>query len=187
MFNQQWASIHSSPPWQDTDTPVIVENTYGKGRVIYSAADIETIPASANEALLRHLLFDRLLDGNSFFTCDAHPSVWAEVYRHPEERHYRICLLNHQEQLPAIPVEKISFKLYPVKGETFTGLTIGSYKEAHPYSIDEHGCLTATLERLADLTMIHVTYNKNKSTADLSSENLFWQKSTSCDTSGRSA
>ena len=38
MCNQRWASIHSSPPWQDTDTPVIVENSYGKGRVIYSAA-----------------------------------------------------------------------------------------------------------------------------------------------------
>jgi sugar phosphate isomerase/epimerase len=165
MFNLQWASIHSSPPWQDTDTPVIVENSYGKGRVIYSAADIETIPAGANEALLKHLLVDRLLDDGVFFTCDAHPSVWSEVYHHPEDGHYRICLLNHQEQLPAIPVEKISFKLCPVKGEAFTGLAIGPQKEAHPYSVDEHGCLTATLERLTNLTMLHVTYNK-KSMSD---------------------
>jgi hypothetical protein len=70
------------------------------------------------------------------------------------------CLLNHQEQLPAIPVEKISFKLCPVKGETFAGLTIGPQQEAHPYSIDEHGCLTATLERLTDLTMFHAAYDK---------------------------
>jgi len=157
VFDQRWASIHSSPPWQDTDTPAIVENTFDKGRVIYSAADIETVPSRANEALLRHLLVDRLLDGKSFFTCDAHPCVWSEVYRHPEEGYYRVCLLNHQGQLPVVPLGAITFTLRPAPREVFTGLTIGPRKEAHPHSIDEHGCLTATLDRLTDLTMLLVT------------------------------
>ena len=81
MFNQRWASIHSSPPWQDTDTPVI-------------------------------------------------------------------------------PLEAVTFALRSAPGEVFTDLTVGPQKEAHPYSIDEHGCLTATLERLTDLTMFHAAYDK---------------------------
>jgi hypothetical protein len=163
IFDQQWASIHSSPPWQDTDMPAIVENTHGKGRVIYSAADIETIPSTANEALLQHLLVERLLDDRLFFSCAAHPCVWAEVYRHPEHRHYRICLLNHPEQLPPIPLEDIMFTLRPAPGESFTGLTVGPQREDLPYAIDECGGLTATLDRLKDLTMLFVNYDATTS------------------------
>jgi hypothetical protein len=158
MFSQRWASIHSSPPWQDTDAPVIVENSFGKGRVIYSAADIETIPSSANERLLKHLLIDRLLEDKSFFTCDGHPCVWAEVYRHPEEKLYRVCLFNHQQDLPAIPLEAVTFTLRPAPGERFTSLTVHPQKMPHPYLLDEHGCLTATLPRLTGLAMLLATY-----------------------------
>ena len=47
-------------------------------------------------------------------------------------------------------------------GEVFTGLTVGPRRKAHPYSIEEQGCLTATLEYLTDLTMLHVNYKKAK-------------------------
>src|SRR5690606_33286539 len=33
VAGKDWASIHSSPPWQQVDAPTIVEHTFGKGRV----------------------------------------------------------------------------------------------------------------------------------------------------------
>jgi hypothetical protein len=158
IFNQRWASIHSSPPWQETDAPVIVEHRFGKGRVIYSAADIEAIPSEANETLLKHLLVDRLLAGPRRFTCAAHPCVWAEVYHHPAEQCYRIGLLNHQEQLPAIPVAEVTFTLRPAQGELFTALTTGPTKTPCPYTIDADGSLTATVRDLHTLAIFCVSY-----------------------------
>ena len=37
-----FASIHSSPPWEDLDNPTIVEHNFGQGRSVYCAVPIET-------------------------------------------------------------------------------------------------------------------------------------------------
>lgn len=39
--DENWASIHASPPWEDTDQPLIVRHQFGNGQVIYSGADFE--------------------------------------------------------------------------------------------------------------------------------------------------
>lgn len=36
-----FVSIHSCPPWQSTDYPALIECEYGKGRVIWCAAELE--------------------------------------------------------------------------------------------------------------------------------------------------
>ena len=37
-----FASIHSSPPWQDVENPTIVEHCFGTGKCVYSVVPIET-------------------------------------------------------------------------------------------------------------------------------------------------
>lgn len=39
--NTQFASIHSNPPWKETETPAILQTKFGKGKVIWSTAFIE--------------------------------------------------------------------------------------------------------------------------------------------------
>lgn len=39
--NYRYASIHSCPPWQNTRYPAYIEKAYGKGKVIWCAAEIE--------------------------------------------------------------------------------------------------------------------------------------------------
>ena len=48
--DQAWASIHTSPPWEDTAQPAIIEHVFGKGRAIYSVADFERDGASSEPA-----------------------------------------------------------------------------------------------------------------------------------------
>ena len=39
--NTQYASIHSNPPWIETEIPAILQTNFGKGKVIWSAAFLE--------------------------------------------------------------------------------------------------------------------------------------------------
>ena len=40
-YNYHYASIHSCPPWKNTDYPAFIEKAYGKGKVIWCAAELE--------------------------------------------------------------------------------------------------------------------------------------------------
>ncbi len=39
--NLEFASIHSCPPWESTDYPALIVKKYGKGKVIWCAAELE--------------------------------------------------------------------------------------------------------------------------------------------------
>lgn len=96
--DHRFASIHSSPPWEDTEHPTIVRT----GNVIYSASDIEAVDAEANEALFVHLI--RSLLGEPTWSADAHPSVWVNVFDQPEHGRWVASFLNCTADLPAVPV-----------------------------------------------------------------------------------
>ncbi len=157
ISNQNWASIHSSPPWQDTDVPVIVAHPYGEGLVIYSAADIECMPAAANEALLLHLL-RMLAPQEPTFRADAHPGVWAAAYHQPEHRRYVIALLNNQAQLPAIPIAKLTIHLRVPAGGKFTSLAVAPRQTPVPFTTDADGTLHADVRRLKVFQMLLAQY-----------------------------
>lgn len=157
MFDRNWGSIHSSPPWQDTAAPAIVLHDFGAGRCVYSAADLESIAADANEAAMRHLL-DLLLDEPLSFTVHTHPCVWTSVFHQPELRRYRVCFLNCQEQLPPVPIDGIKFSLRPPPECTFTSLAAVPDETPIEFRTDEHGVLHAELARLEVFEMLVCEY-----------------------------
>ncbi len=145
--DRRWASIHSSPPWTDTGLPVVVEHEAGRGRVIYSAADIETVDHWAHErfflALVRRLLGDEV----SFGT-DAHPCVWMNVFRQPEKRRYEIFFLNYQVHEPVIPLVDISFRLRLPAGLRALSLVSAPEMEAVEFICSDSGTVSARLDKL---------------------------------------
>lgn len=59
VADERWASIHSWPPWEDTDEPTIVEHRFGAGRAIYSAFDIEREDADVNDRVFARMRLAR--------------------------------------------------------------------------------------------------------------------------------
>jgi len=159
VFDQQWASIHSSPPWEDTDHPMIVSHQYGKGQVIYAAADIESVNSEVNDRLFLALLHS-LCDEMPSYTAEAHPAVWMNVSHQPEKKALVIGFLNCQAQLPAVPVGRISFALRPLPGTRFTKLLLLPEEAPAVFTVDADGTLHAETGDLRVCRMLKAEYER---------------------------
>jgi len=157
VFDRNWASIHSSPPWEDTDHPVIVSHQFGKGRAIYSAADIESVESEMNDRLLLNLLRS-LLDEPASFSADTHPAVWMNVMHQPENRAFLIGFLNYQSQLPAISIPRVPFALRPPKGKRFRRLLRLPEETPVEFTADADGVLHADAPELQVFQMLKAQY-----------------------------
>jgi len=153
---QDWASIHSSPPWTDTGIPALVSNRFGKGRVIFSAADIETGDGAAHERLFVALMRD-LLPGAPAFEVDTHPSVWVTAFDQRERSRLVLSLLNNSAESPVVP-RRASISMNPPEGNRFTGLTRLPDNKPVSLQIDEDGVLKSDIESFAMYSMFAATY-----------------------------
>jgi hypothetical protein len=157
IFDQNWASIHSSPPWENTSRPVIVENRFGKGRAIYCAADIEAVDSDVNERLLMQLIHS-LIDGPLSYTAQAHPCVWMNVTHQPEKHCFLVGLLNYPAQFPGLPVPDSTFTLQPPAGNRFTGLFQLPSQSSVDYSVDSAGRLCSSPILLKKFLLLKAQY-----------------------------
>lgn len=157
VFHQDWASIHSSPPRTDTDTPVIVETSHGAGKVIYSAADVESIDSAANEAVFMDLL-GRLLDAPLSFSADAHPAVWTNAMRQDDRSRTTLAFLNYQQSLPAVRIAETPFTLRPPDGKRFARLVRLPDGTPMDFDTDADGTLHAVLDDLDVFAMVAAEY-----------------------------
>ncbi|MBN2583767.1 MAG: alpha-L-fucosidase [Planctomycetes bacterium] len=157
LQTQNWSSIHSAPPWRDTDVPAIVANTFGKGRAIYVAADLERIDCGADRRTVLALIRDLLGDGQSA-GAETHPCVWMTVTDQPNKSRLIVGLLNYQMQLPPIPIAETPLALRPPEGKTFCGLKRLPDEDAVEFEIDRSGTLRATAKNLEALAMFAAEY-----------------------------
>lgn len=151
--DQNWASIHSSPRWSDTATPVIVENRFGRGSVIYSAADIEAGTSTAHEPLFVGLIRS-LLDDVPAFEADTHPAVWVTAFDQPESKRTILSFLNYQAELPVLPIADVPFRLRAPANGRFKRLAILPAGTDLPFSLDGAGTLSAVLPQLDAFAML---------------------------------
>lgn len=100
MAGRDFASIHSSPPWDDTIHPAIVVNDFGAGRVVYSCAPIETDPSPAHQAAFLHLL-DHELELNSRLSAVGHPDVWVTGFDQPDRSRVVVSAIRLVDDAPS--------------------------------------------------------------------------------------
>ena len=155
--DHHWASIHSSPRWTDTEAPVIVENRFGRGTVIYCAADIEAGESTAHGPLFVGLIRS-LLDGVPTFESDTHPAVWVTAFDQSEQRRTILSFLNYQDELPVLPIADVPFRLRAPANAQFTRLSILPEGRELPFELDAAGTLRATLPRLGEFAMLSADY-----------------------------
>jgi len=115
VADQRYISLHSSPPWRETDEPVLVQHRFGRGEIIYSAGDIEAQDAPAAGRAFLALI--RCLAGSPWTVeVQAHPCVWVGAFHQAERRRVLLLFANYPPLTPALPVPTVGFTLQPVAG-----------------------------------------------------------------------
>lgn len=155
--DHHWASIHSSPPWSDVDAPTIVENSFGNGRVIYAAADIETVSTEESGRLFTHLVRS-LLGEEATFESRAHPAIWMTGFDQADRRRYVISFLNYQAQFPTIPIAETPFRLRAPQGRKFINLFDPTSGENIEFLQEADGALQACIRNLEIFRMVAAEY-----------------------------
>lgn len=152
-----WAAIHSSPSWQDTDRPTIVENNYGKGRAIYSAADLESGVSEGHDKTFLALIRS-LLGARPSFEADTHPSVWMTVFDQVDKKRQIVSFLNYQSELPVIPIADVHFRLQATEGRRFSRLIALPEETEIACRVSEGGHLEAEIPQLNQFSMVAAEY-----------------------------
>lgn len=115
VVDGRYISLHSSPPWQDTDEILAVSHRYGHGHVIYSGAAIEAIDAPAAERFWQACI-TMLADNPWTVEVDTHPCVWTGVFHQRARRRVLLLFANHPSLEPGLPVPSVRFTLLPIDG-----------------------------------------------------------------------
>jgi hypothetical protein len=97
------ASIHSDPPGVTTDYAAVICRAYGKGRVMWVSAPLETAEQPPHRRVFAQMV--RELAASPFsFEADAPGAVEVTLFHQPDKKRFLVNVVNAQEQLPPIPV-----------------------------------------------------------------------------------
>jgi len=157
--DRRWASIHSFPPWEDTNEPVLVEHPFGEGRFVYSAFDIEGEEADVNDRLFASLVGSLLGDDWSF-QCDTEPSVSVAAFRASASPTVRVSLRNS----PPALVPSVTLRLRPPDGCQFVELEEVPSGRSVAFDAGVDATLHCTIPQLGELTMLIARYESARST-----------------------
>jgi len=117
-----YASILTDPPGITTDYPSVVLNRYGKGKVMYSAGTMEIWEHETHRTVMGKLL--KLLGSRPFsFEIDAPRSVEMTLFEQEDKKRFIIHVLNQQLEMPNIPIDGISVKVW-IGGKTLERLMV---------------------------------------------------------------
>jgi hypothetical protein len=150
-FQQNWASIHTSPPWEDTDEPTIVEHAFGQGRAIYSSLDIERDDADANDRLFASLIV-RLLAEQWTVECDTDPHISLSAFADTTVGGVRVALLNSPQR--AVP--GAALRVRPPDGTVVTAVEQVGAEQPVAFEVQADGAVSMSLNDLGELEVVHV-------------------------------
>ncbi|MEN8227662.1 MAG: alpha-L-fucosidase [Bacteroidota bacterium] len=157
VVDGKFESLHTTPPARDTKQPILVHNKFGKGEVIYSAANIETGTSAAHKSLFGCVI-DLLKDDKWSFEIDTHPAVVTALFDQPERNRVVLSLLNHQAELPPVPITKIPVKLNPPEGVKYKKLVNLPSGEKLKFSVNNDGSVETEIGELHKMVMIAAEY-----------------------------
>tara|TARA_R110002049_G_scaffold262589_2_gene438666 strand:- start:13291 stop:15417 length:2127 start_codon:yes stop_codon:yes gene_type:complete len=154
---EDWAAIHSSPSWQHTERPTIIQNDFGKGRAIYSVADLESGVSEGHDKAFLALIHS-LLGAKPSFEGETHPCVWMTVFDQVDKKQQIVSFLNYQSELPVIPIADVRFHLQAPEGHSFSRLLALPEETEIKCRVCKDGHLEAEIPRLDHFCMVAAEY-----------------------------
>lgn len=162
--DQEWANIHSSPPWEDTTRPAVLRHRFGAGEVVYSTVALEGARgrlAGASRQLFVELV--RMLLGRPpAFEAEAHPHAWTTVFHEPEQARFRLSFLNAPPEGAPLPIPLIAFRLGAPAASRFTSLRRLPGGEEVAFSLDRDGAMRAEVRDLELFEMLSASYEEDR-------------------------
>jgi hypothetical protein len=150
-----YASLLTDAPGLLTQFPSVVLNTYGKGKVMYSAGAMEIWDHETTRGVLANLL--KLLATRPFwFETDAPKPVEITLFEQEDKKRFIIHVLNRQLEMPNIPIEGIKVKVCTNK-KTPADLVLLPEGKKLSYAL-KGGCVEFTLPRLETYLMLALNY-----------------------------
>ena len=149
-YNYRYASIHSCPPWENTEYPALIEKAYGKGKVIWCAAMLEYDDREAFKDIFKGIVERNI---SKKYTCKAGKAIECVVFEEENASLVSLCDLQYDEtkKSGAIPFS-IQTKKAP-KSFKNVGLNTDMV-----YTYDEKaGVISAELS-VDDFAMFEITY-----------------------------
>jgi hypothetical protein len=156
IAGHDFASIHSSPPWNDLDNPVIVEHEFGRGRCIYSAATIEAADTEANGKLFAALIVD-LLDSAPTLDAATHPNVWITAFDQPDRNRLMLAALRYETE-PTTGSVPVTVRYRPPADRTVLGVRHALSGAPRPHTHATDGTVEFALGDLELFDMFLVDY-----------------------------
>jgi len=92
--NHHFASIHSCPPWQNTEYPAWIERSYGKGKVIWCAAELEYDDREAFKNIFKGMVERNI---TKKYDCKAGKAIECVVFEDVNATMVSLCDLQYDE------------------------------------------------------------------------------------------
>ena len=143
---RDFASIHTSPPWQDLDNPVIVANTLGRGKSVYSVAPIETDVTEGGRKTFAALITG-LLDGPPTLGSNASGDIWLTAFDQPEHHRVVVSALCYRADERPQPFP-LSFTYRLGADRQFVSAREAATGTAVPSEVGAEGVVTVALDRV---------------------------------------
>ncbi len=148
--NYRYASIHSCPPWKNTEYPAFIEREYGKGKVIWCAAELETDEREAFKNIFKNII-ERNVEKK--YVCKAGKAIECVIFEDVNATMVSLCDLQYDETKHS---DNIAFCFKTDKKPTAFCNVLD--KANVPFTYNEQlGICTATLN-VDDFAMFEITY-----------------------------
>ncbi len=110
----RFASIHANPPGIETAYPALVESTYGKGKLIWSAVPVEKADRYQHSNIFSDIV-KYLAEGDLKFEAEASESLELVMFDAPE---YHQKLLGAVETRQAFQIPRTRDSIFYIRSET---------------------------------------------------------------------
>ena len=143
-----FSSAISNPPWEKSNVPALVANTYGKGKTVYSSLPMERLKTVGQNKVFKNVL-EGLLPTERTLTLNAPSCIEVTLLKQEKSGKLLLNVLNDpimEENLPVYGVT-VTVKCKPPKS------VIDAESEAEIPFVYENGMLTVRVEKIINFKM----------------------------------